>query len=78
MDLNPINNIDSKKSLFTNFTENMLIIYQNDRIKKGAGRAATMAVRVAVMRRRAGPVHFCHDYILSKVNHILDTFLNWS
>ena len=67
----------------------MLIIYQNDRIEKcctmeptvgqkGAGRAAIVVVRVAVTRRRAGLAHFRHGHSLSKVNHILDTFLNWS
>ena len=72
-----------------NHFRNRLIIYQNDRSEKcsamgpiagpkGAGRAATVAVRVAVTRRRAGPVHFRHGYYLSKLNNILDTFLNWS
>ena len=89
MDRNPVNINDGKKPLFTNFTENMLIIYQNDRIEKfsatestagqkDAGRAAIVAVHVAVTRRRAGAAHFCHRHPIFIVNHILDTFLNWS
>ena len=46
--------------------------------QKDAGRAAIVAVRVAVTRRQAGVVHFRHGYSLSKVNNILDTFLNWN
>ena len=65
----------------------MLIIYQNDRIEKcnttepttgqkGAGCAATVAVRVGITRRWAGAAHFRHCYPIFIVNLILDTFLN--
>ena len=67
----------------------MLIIYQNDHIEKcsakeptagqkDAVRTAIVAVRVAVTRRRTKAAHFHHRHPISIVNHILDTFLNWS
>ena len=54
----------------------MRIIYQNDHIEKcsateltagqkEAERAATMAVRVGVTRRRAEAAHFCHHHLIS-------------